>query len=111
MEEFILEVISKKVEKIKVIRSSQHMFTKRKLCLTNLVAFYNIMTGWVDEGRAVGIVYLVFSWTLDTVSHTILHKSLPTAILSFHDSAVAYQVDDNWYDNSFGIVYIDYLDI
>jgi len=30
------------------------------------------MTGWVDEGRAVDVVYLDFSKALDTVFHNIL---------------------------------------
>jgi len=55
IEQFILEVINKQVEEKKVIRSSQHGFTKGKSCLTNLIAFYNDMTGWVDEGRAVDV--------------------------------------------------------
>lgn len=38
--EKILESISKDMKDKKVIRSSQHRFTKRKSCLTNLVAFY-----------------------------------------------------------------------
>jgi len=38
MEQFILEVIIKQVEEKKVIRSSQHGFTKGKSCLTNLIA-------------------------------------------------------------------------
>jgi len=61
MEQLILEIIIKQVEEKKVIRSSQHGFTKGKSCLTNLMAFYDDMTGWVDEGRAVDLVYLDFS--------------------------------------------------
>jgi len=72
MEHLILDVISKQVEEKKVIRSSQHGFTKGKSCLTNLIAFYNDMTGWADEGRAVDVVYLDFSKAFDTVSHNIL---------------------------------------
>jgi len=72
MEQLILEVIIKQVEEKKVIRSSQHGFTKGRSCLTNLIAFYNGMTGWVDEGRAVDVVYLDFSKAFDTVSHNIL---------------------------------------
>jgi len=72
MEQLILEVIIKQVEEKKVIRSYQHGFTKGKSCLTNLIAFYDGMTGWVGEGRAVDVVYLDFRKAFDTVSHNIL---------------------------------------
>jgi len=72
MEQLILEVIINQVEEKEVIRNSQHGFTKGKSCLTHLIAFYNGMTGWVDEGRAVDVVYLDFSIDFDTVSHNML---------------------------------------
>jgi len=72
MEQLILEVTIKQVEEKNVIKSSQHGFMKGKSCLTNLIAFYDGMIGWVDEGRAMDVVYLDFSKAFDTVSHNIL---------------------------------------
>ncbi|PKU49319.1 rna-directed dna polymerase from mobile element jockey-like [Limosa lapponica baueri] len=72
MEWLILGIISKHMEEKKAIRSSQHRFTKGKSCLTNLIAFYNGMTGWIDEGRVVDVVYLDFSKAFDSISHSIL---------------------------------------
>jgi len=72
MEQLVLEVIIKQVEEKKVLRSSQHGFPKEKSCLTNWIAFCDDTTGWVDEGRAVDVVYLDFSKAFDTVSHNIL---------------------------------------
>ena len=45
---------------------------KGRLCLTNLLSFYNWVTRLVDEGKAVDVVYLDFSKAFDTVSPSIL---------------------------------------
>jgi len=63
MEQLILDVISKQVEEKKVSRSRHHGFIKEKSCLTHLLAFYDSMTGWVGEGRAVDVFCLHFSKT------------------------------------------------
>lgn len=42
------------------------------------MTFYNEMTGLLDEGRAVDVVYLDFSGACDTVSQKILIKKLLT---------------------------------
>lgn len=57
-----------------VTENSQHGFTSGKSCLTNLIAFYDKMIGFVDEGRAVGILYS--NWAFSTVSHNVLSQDL-----------------------------------
>ena len=44
--------------------------------ISKLVAFCDIITSWVVEGRAVGVVYLDFSKAFDTVCHKDRCRSL-----------------------------------
>ncbi|CAM4715938.1 unnamed protein product, partial [Lepidochelys kempii] len=71
MEQVLKESILKHLHERKVIRNSQHGFTKGTSCLTNLIAFYDEITGSVDEGKAVDVLFLDFSKAFDTVSHSI----------------------------------------
>ncbi|PKU46680.1 rna-directed dna polymerase from mobile element jockey- hypothetical protein [Limosa lapponica baueri] len=54
IEQLILDVFSKHVEEKKVIRRGQYGFIKGKSYLTNLIAFYDGMTGWVDGALFTG---------------------------------------------------------
>ncbi|PKU38718.1 rna-directed dna polymerase from mobile element jockey- hypothetical protein [Limosa lapponica baueri] len=64
VEQLILETISRHMKDQKIIRNSQHHFSKGKSCLINLLDFYDEKTMLVREGKAVDIVYLDFnkSW-------------------------------------------------
>lgn len=47
-----------------------------KSSLTNLIAFYDEMSGLVDEERMVDGVYLDFRKAFDSISHNILKDKL-----------------------------------
>lgn len=42
----------------------------------NLEAFYDVIIGWVDWGRAVDVFYLDFRKAFDIVSHNIIIEKL-----------------------------------
>ncbi|XP_008941304.1 PREDICTED: leukocyte elastase inhibitor-like [Merops nubicus] len=67
-------------------------FIKGKSCLTNLIAFYEEITRWIDDGSAEDVVYLGFSKAFDTVSHSILAAKLRKRVLD--DQVVRWIV--NW---------------
>lgn len=75
MEQLIPEIICRHKD-TKVIRSSQHAFTKRKTCLMNQTAFCNETIGLIDERRSVIVIYLDFISGFDTVFHKILTENL-----------------------------------
>lgn len=57
--------------KDKRMRSSQHRSVEGKSCSTNLITFYNEVSGLMDEGRAGDFICLDFTKTFDDVSHEI----------------------------------------
>lgn len=71
MEQLNTGTISRHMNHKKVVYNSQHRF-KGKSRLTNLINTYDEMTGLVDKGGAVDVVYLDFNKTFDTVSRKIL---------------------------------------
>lgn len=50
-------------------KSLRHDY-RGKSHLTYLIVFYHKMTGSADKERAVGVIYLDFSKTCDTITHS-----------------------------------------
>ncbi|PKU42786.1 rna-directed dna polymerase from mobile element jockey-like [Limosa lapponica baueri] len=76
MEQILLGTILRHMENKEVTGDSQHGLTKCKLCLTNLVAFYNNVTVFVDKGRASEIIHLDLCKAFDIVTQNILVPKL-----------------------------------
>ena len=66
------------LNKYKLIKGSQHGFTKGSSCLTNLLEFYEAVSDWVDDGKAVDRVYRDFKKEFDQVPHQRLLAKVRT---------------------------------
>ena len=69
LESLIRDAIVDHLRTHKLIIDSQHGFLKGRSCLTNLLLFLEKVTGIIDEGYPVDIMYLDFSKAFDKVPH------------------------------------------
>ena len=68
--------VSGHVKEKEVIGNSQHGISREYSCLPNLTGFCVKMTSFVDQGRAVDVIYLDFSKAFNSVSYNVLVAKL-----------------------------------
>ena len=59
-----------------MIGDSQHGFTKGRSCLSNVVAFCDGVTAWVDKERAMDLIQLDLSKACEMVPHHLVLSEL-----------------------------------
>ena len=69
LETLIKDQLRTHLNTYKLSNGSQHGFIKGSSCLANVLEFYEAVSDWVDEGKAVNIVYLDFKKAFDKVPH------------------------------------------
>lgn len=76
VESVFLETVLRHMENKELTDDSQHGFSKGKLYLTNLVAFFYRVTALVDKGRATDVIHPDLCKASDTISYVILLSEL-----------------------------------
>ena len=69
LESIIRDKLTTYLEKYKLIKSTQHGFTKNRSCLTNLLEFYHKLFNAHDKSKALDIIFLDFQKAFDKVPH------------------------------------------
>ena len=76
LESILKDTIVKHIDEHKLLKDSQHGFTRGRSCLTNLLVFFEFITKELDNGNNVDLVYLDFCKAFDKVPHCRLGKKL-----------------------------------
>ncbi|XP_064016794.1 uncharacterized protein LOC135184710 [Pogoniulus pusillus] len=97
MEQLILGTALRHIKDSGVIRSSQHGSTKGKSSLTNLIAFDEDITRWIDDGRAVDVDNLDFANLIKRSKSKVKMLAVPLK-KGQHDegSQTAFQAMENY---------------
>ena len=76
LESLMRDTIVSHLEDKLLLYDSQHGFRKGRSCLTNLLSFLDKITGVIDEGDDIDIIYLDFAKAFDKVPHQRLISKL-----------------------------------
>ena len=80
MESLIRNKMVEHLEKQNLISNSQHGFLKNKSCLTNLLAFLEEATNYVDSGYPGDVLYLDFQKASIVIEHFSDHVCITNTV-------------------------------
>ena len=69
LESLIKDALILHLRNHKLINDSQHGFTTKRSCLTNLLSFLEVVSDYIDQGLPVDVIYLDFQKAFDKVPH------------------------------------------
>ena len=76
MESSLKDIIIELLNKYRLIKDSQHGFTSKRSCLTNLLVVLETVSDYIDKGYPVDVLYLDFQKAFDKVHHCRLIAKL-----------------------------------
>jgi ribonuclease P/MRP protein subunit RPP40 len=82
LERIIRDQLANHLASNRLLIASQHGFTKRRSCTTNLLCFMDEITGRLDKGERVEVCYLDFRKAFDSVNHRLLLRKLRAYMLA-----------------------------
>ena len=95
LESILRDRIVEHLNKYNLINNSQHGFTRKRSCLTNLLEFLEYVSDYVDQGFPIDVIYLDFQKAFDKVPH----KRLMKKINSLGITGKIYDWIEDWLNN------------
>jgi hypothetical protein len=94
MERFVYDWVYAYVQSSAPLHPSQHGFQPAQSCTTQLLEYFNDLTGALDSSICVDVIYLDFSKAFDKISHSLLllklqRRGLPSQLVAWIASFLA----------------------
>jgi hypothetical protein len=74
MESVIRDAMMEHLNRLRLLRNSQHRLRSESSCRTNLIKFLYLVMDYLDKKGGVDMIFLDFAKAFDKVSHMLLLK-------------------------------------
>ena len=82
LERLINQAIMTHLSQHNLINDTQHGFFAKRSCQTNLLLYFELLTGCIDKGLDIDVLYLDFVKAFDKVPHKRLNLLAPPALFT-----------------------------